>query len=116
MGGGCFRSGGGRNFAAGEDPPACRREASGMMDATSPARTSSLSLRLRSTVLRPSSPQRTGVLLRRDRPSSVARRRANRGSAPASLYRPDDSEYCGGGRAAPPYISAPHPRLSPLAT
>ena len=69
--------------------------------ATSPARTSPWRPRLRSTAHRPDNRPPTGAPPRPDPHRSAGRRRASRGCAPASRYRPDDSGCCGAPHGSP---------------
>src|SRR5262245_42691574 len=97
---GSLKSRGLGSFSTAAGPPACRRESRGTTDAISRARTSSLSPRLRSTVLRPNNLQLKDVLPPPGQLGLTGRLLANRGCAQANRYRRDDSVYCDALRAA----------------
>ncbi len=74
-------------------PATSRPGSGGTTGATSPARTSSSTPRLRSMAHRPGNPPPTDARRRQGRRGSSGRRPANRGCAPAIRYRRDDSGH-----------------------
>src|SRR5262249_2818614 len=97
---GSLKSRGLRSFLTAAGLPAGWRESCGTPDAVSRARTSSLSLRLRSTALRPNNLQLKDVPPPPGQQGLAGRLQANRGCGQANQYRQDDSGYCGELRAA----------------